>query len=262
MAELDSSTGEWKRALRLVRELYSLAPDASARDHLLREVRSALETVQSPRLRSLARLVTPDADARQLLCVLVPLERVDSRTRITDADMELTDSDSPAGGKPPAKMPMIAVADNLRSLFNVGGLFRTADFFGFEALWLCGYTATPDMAPQLERAALGAVASVPWRSFDSIRDAIAELRRQGRRIYALETSKRAIPLSSATFAFPGALLLGSERFGLDPDVVASADACIAISASGIKNSLNVVTAFGVAAYQARLCYEAGNPSMN
>ena len=256
MAELDSSTEEWKRALRLVRELYGLAPGALGRARLLREARSALETAQSPRLRSLARLVTPEADARQLLCVLVPLERVDSRTRITDADMELTDADRPAACAPKSRMPMIAVADNLRSVFNVGGLFRTADFFGFEELWLCGYTATPDVAPQLERAALGAVASVSWRSFDSIRDAVSELRQRGRSVYALETSRRAVPLPSAAIDFPSALLLGSERFGLDPDVVASADACIAIPASGIKNSLNVVTAFGVAAYQARLCYDA------
>ncbi len=248
MAELDASTEEWKRALARARALYALAPDDAARPAALAALREALSGASSPRLRSFARLVTPDADARRVLSVLVPLERVDARTRITDADMGLTDTDAPSPAAPP--LPLIVVADNLRSAFNVGGLFRTVEFFGLEALWLCGYTATPEH-PQTARAALGAEQSVPWRAFADIREAVAELRRQNRRICALETSTRAQPLSDVAFEGPCALLLGSERFGLDPDVVAAADVCISIPAFGRKNSLNVVTALGIAAYHFR-----------
>ena len=78
----------------------------------------------------------------------------------------------------------------------------------------------------------------------------------GRRVVALETSARAVPLREARFGFPALLLLGSERFGLDPDVVASADECVAIPGHGAKNSLNVVSAFAVAAAAMRAAWDA------
>ena len=183
----------------------------------------------------------------------MPLERVDARTRVTDADLGISDSDAPAA--PPDRFPLVAVADSLRAALNAGALFRAADFFGAEALWLCGYTAGPDH-PQVARSALGAERTVPWRRFGDVREAVAAARSEGRRVYALETSSRAVPLDRAAFEWPAALLLGSERFGLDPDVVAAADACVAIPGHGTKNSLNVAAAFAVAAHAMRAAWEA------
>ena len=224
------------------------AAPGPAREAALAAARAFLAAAEAERLRSLARLLPPGADDRAVLCALVPLERVDARTRVTDADLGIADADAPAA--PPDLFPLVAVADNLRSALNAGGLFRTADFFGVEALWLCGYTAGPDH-PQVARSALGAEAGVPWRRFGDVREAVAAARAEGRRVYALETSSRAVPLAEASFEWPAALLLGSERFGLDPDVVASADACVAIPGHGAKNSLNVVSAFAVAAHAMR-----------
>jgi len=256
MAMLDQETPEWREALRLVRMVADSPSDG--REPALAAARAFLAAAESPRLRSYARLLAPGASERSVIAALVPLERVDARTRITDADLGLTDTDrrvpaakrasptSEGAARPPALFPLVAVADNIRSAFNVGGLFRTADFFGVESLILCGYTATPEN-PQVVRAALGAEAAVPWRHVENIRDAVKTLKAEGRKIYALETAEGARDVDSFPFEFPAALLLGSERFGLDPDVVAKTDGVVAIPAHGIKNSLNVVVAFALAA---------------
>jgi tRNA G18 (ribose-2'-O)-methylase SpoU len=146
----------------------------------------------------------------------------------------------------PDRADFVVVADNIRSAFNAGGIFRTADFFGASRIVLCGYTPTPD-APQVRKTALGADESVPWERVADVRDAIDAFRREGRRIYALETVDGATPVERLAPVFPCALLLGNERFGLDPDVVRSADEVVEIRSHGTKNSLNVVSAFAVAA---------------
>lgn len=253
MATLDEQTPEWREALRLVRAAAGPAPSGAAREAALAAARAFLAGAESERLRGFARLLAPGATERAVLCALVPLERVDARTRVTDADMGLTDADAPAAA--PDRFPLVVVADNLRSALNVGGLFRTADFLGAEAVWLCGYSATPDH-PQVARSALGAERTVPWRRFDDVREALATLRAEGRSVYALETSSRAVPLAGAAFEWPAALLLGSERFGLDPDVVAASDACVAIPGHGAKNSLNVVSALAISAYAMRAAWDA------
>ena len=257
MATLDEQTPEWREALRLVRAAAAPAPSPAAREAALAAARAFLAGAESARLRGFARLLAPGATERAVLCALVPLERVDARTRVTDADMGLTDAD--ASGAAPDRFPLVVVADNLRSALNVGGLFRTADFLGAEAVWLCGYSATPDH-PQVARSALGAERTVPWRRFDGVREAVAALRAEGRCVYALETSARATPPERAAMDRPAALLLGSERFGLDPDVVAAADACLAIPGHGAKNSLNVVSAFAIAGHALRLRWDAAQRS--
>ena len=183
----------------------------------------------------------------------MPVERVAARARVTDADCGITTLDRDLRDP----FPLTVVADNLRSAFNLGGLFRTADAVGATRVFLCGYTATPDN-PQVARSALGAETAVPCETFANVRDAVARLRAEGVAVYALETARDAVPVESFAFRFPCALLLGSERFGLDGDVVAGADAVLCLRTYGRKNSLNVVSAFAVAAYAARAAYNREN----
>jgi tRNA G18 (ribose-2'-O)-methylase SpoU len=212
----------------------------------------------------LSTLIHSGMTERDFLTVLVPLERVAARERISDADMRITTADALSAGTlsadtssadaPPVvhldTFPFIVVVDNLRSALNIGGLFRTADALGVSSVWLCGYSATPEH-PHVARSALGAERVVPWRHVENIRGAVSELRREGYAIYALETARNATPIDALHFEFPCALLLGNERFGLDPDVVALADAVVSIPMHGIKNSLNVVSAFAIAGHAAR-----------
>ena len=99
----------------------------------------------------------------------------------------------------------------------------------------------------MKKTALGADETVPWDHAGDIRDVIDRLHADGYVVYALETADGAADIATVTPSFPCALLLGNERFGLDPDVVAAADATLEIPSHGMKNSLNVVSAFAIAA---------------
>lgn len=246
MTFVSHSPSEWKTALGHVRRIEAQPPGSGGREQAIGFARAMFEAATDPRLANLARLLVPGLSPRGLLAVSVPVERVAARARVTDADMGITGEDRP--NRTP--FPMVVVADNLRSALNVGGLFRTADAVGAEALWLCGYSATPG-CPQVDRSALGAQDAVPWRQWGDVREAIAELRTQGTAVYALETSTQAHPVEHHDFTFPCALLVGNERFGLDPDVAADADALLRIDTFGTKNSLNVVAALAVAGFAAR-----------
>ncbi len=239
---IDISNEEWKKALELVRAALDGddADRAAAFDFM--------RTAESKRILALAHLLQPGATRRSIQAALVPLERVDKRSKITDSEMGIRNTDAPSRTPDPVReeKPFVVVADNLRSAFNAGGVFRTADFFGVSRLVLCGYTPGPDN-PQVKKTALGADESTPWSRVADVRDAIDSLRAEGCTIYALETAEGARDISSFTPRFPCALLLGNERFGLDPDVVALADAVLEIPSRGMKNSLNVVSAFAVAA---------------
>lgn len=238
----------WKTAHALLRRAADAPAGSPERDRAVELARRHFESCGDERLANLAHVLQPGMGDAALLVALVPVERAASRALVRDADMGITTEDAP--GPRPAPLRMVVVADNLRSAFNIGGIFRSADAAGLEAVWLCGYSATPEH-PAVRRAALGADESVPWRVFGNIRDALAELRAEGRAVYALETARNAVPVQRFAFRFPSAILLGSERFGLDPEVVQSADAVLRLETYGLKNSLNVVSAFTAAAYAAR-----------
>ena len=251
---IDLSTEEWKEALRLVQAAF----DAPADDAVRATAFDFLRCAQSKRLMGLAHLLQPGATPRSIQAALVPLERVDKRARVTDAEMGIRNTDAAPGRADRAAFTV--VADNVRSAFNAGGLFRTADFFGADRLILCGYTPGPDN-PQVKKTALGADEATPWEHAGDVRDVIDRLHDEGRRVYALETADGATDIASCTPVWPCALLLGNERFGLDPDVVAMADEVLEIPSHGMKNSLNVVSAFAVAAAFFRNSARAGQTSV-
>lgn len=242
---IDLSTEEWKKALQLVRNAFELEFGTPEQEAARAEAFDFMRLAESKRILKLAHLLQPGTTQRSIQAALVPLERVDTRSKVTDAEiMGIRDTDTAT--EPIDRVAMAVVADNIRSTFNTGGIFRTADFFGADKIFLCGYTPTPENA-QVKKTALGADLTVPWESVPDIRIAIDRLRAEGRKIYALETVDTAKDISAFTPEFPCAMLLGNERFGLDPDVIALADEVLEIRSHGIKNSLNVVSAFSVAA---------------
>ena len=240
---LNDNPDGWRTALRLVRAVLDAA-DGGARETARAAAFDFLRTSDRKHLQSLAHLLRPGTTPRAVQAALVPLERRDRRARVTDDTMGVRDTDAPDAIRNPARYAV--VADNIRSAFNAGGIFRTADFFGAEKIVLCGYTPGPEN-PQVKKTSLGADASVPWERAADVRDAIDAFRAEGRAVYALETADAAQDIFTFRPKTPCALLLGNERFGLDPDVLASADAILEIPSFGCKNSLNVVSAFAVAA---------------
>lgn len=143
---------------------------------------------------------------------------------------------------------MAVILSDLRSAFNVGSIFRTAECLGIGELWLCGITARPGEAA-LEKTAMGTTDKVAWRGFATAIEAVQTARKQGRIVYALETSGQAVSVFDASISFPCALVVGNEALGISPEVLKASDELLELPVMGWKNSLNVGVAFAVCAYQ-------------
>ncbi len=154
-------------------------------------------------------------------------------------------------GAPRRVLPLEALLDNVRSAFNVGSILRCADAAGLRRVHLCGVTPTPThprVAKQVAKTALGAECSVPWAYAANALDAAAALRAEGATLWALEEGPGALSLFDAPLpARPLALVVGSEVTGVDPGLLALCDRVVCLPMRGVKRSLNVAVAFGVAA---------------
>ncbi|MSR77542.1 MAG: TrmH family RNA methyltransferase [Candidatus Omnitrophica bacterium] len=149
------------------------------------------------------------------------------------------------------RLPFCVLLNNIRSLYNVGSIFRTADGVGIEKLWLCGITGFPP-AGGISKTALGAENAVPWEYVQSAGDCIRRLKEQGYQIVMLEQAHQSVPYQDFQPETPVCLVLGNEIQGVGEDLLPLCDAAIEIEMNGeIKNSLNVSVAFGVAAYHYR-----------
>ena len=146
--------------------------------------------------------------------------------------------------------PFSVVLNNIRSLYNVGSIFRTADGVGVEKLWLCGITGIPPDC-QISKTALGAEKSVVWEYRQSAHSVIEELKQKQYQVVLLEQTQKSIPYQEFSPKSPVCLIVGNEISGICDDLVPFCDAAVEIEMAGIKNSLNVTVAFGVVAYHIR-----------
>lgn len=146
------------------------------------------------------------------------------------------------------RCPVIVVLDNLRSAFNVGSVFRTADCALVEKIITCGITAHPPNK-KLDKTALGTLPIVPWEHKPTAVEAIAEMKSAGVRVVALETTNRSETLWNFRFPLPVCLVLGNEALGVSAPVLEAADDLVEIPMFGFKNSINVAAAFGIAMYE-------------
>ncbi len=147
------------------------------------------------------------------------------------------------------KLPVIIVLDNIRSLSNVGSVFRTADAFRMGELYLCGITACPPHR-EIHKTALGADETVKWRYFESTADACKELKKQGYKIYAVEQVSGSTSLQDFHFEAQSALILGNEVEGVDDKALEFCDGAIEIPQEGTKHSLNVSVCAGIVIWSA------------
>ena len=159
------------------------------------------------------------------------------------------------------KMPLIVVLDDVRSMYNVGSVFRTADAFRVEAIYLCGITAQPPH-PEIHKTALGAEDTVAWQHFPTALDAVNTLKQQGYTVFSIEQCEGSTMLSSLNPQFLSpkqgswrgldskyAIVLGNEVKGVHQEVVDASDGCIEIPQFGTKHSLNVSTTAGIVIWE-------------
>jgi tRNA G18 (ribose-2'-O)-methylase SpoU len=148
------------------------------------------------------------------------------------------------------KTPLILVLDNVRSLNNVGSVFRTADSFLLESVYLCGITGTPPNK-DIQKTALGATDTVHWKYFNTTLEALAELKMIGFKVYAIEQAEHSLMLHNFKMDtnFKVAFILGNEINGVAQEVIDACDGVIEIPQTGFKHSLNISIAAGIVSWE-------------
>jgi 23S rRNA (guanosine2251-2'-O)-methyltransferase len=148
------------------------------------------------------------------------------------------------------KLPLVVVLDNVRSLYNVGSVFRSSDAFRVEAIYLCGITATPPSA-EIHKTALGAEDSVEWKYFKTTEEAVEALHDKGYFVYSVEQVEHSTKLQSLSLAPDThyAVIMGNEVKGVKQSVVDMSDGCLEIPQFGTKHSLNVSVTAGIVIWE-------------
>ena len=148
------------------------------------------------------------------------------------------------------KNPVIAVLENIRSAYNVGSVFRTADAFLLEGIYITGYTCIPPHK-EIKKTALGAEETVDWKHFPNATEAINHLRKEGYKVYAVEQAMNSLPLQQIDFKHKEkiAVIFGNEVTGVEQETILQCDGCIEIPQLGMKHSLNIATAAGVVLWE-------------
>jgi 23S rRNA (guanosine2251-2'-O)-methyltransferase len=146
------------------------------------------------------------------------------------------------------RVPVVILLDHVRSMYNVGAFFRTADAAALEKLLLCGITAHP---PQegIAKTALGAEQTVPWEYHVDALVPLRMMKARGYQVAAVETGEAAEDLFNWQPRWPLCVVFGNEVEGLSPELIACCDAHVRLPMRGVKNSLNVATAGGIVAYE-------------
>ncbi|PLW98003.1 MAG: RNA methyltransferase [Marinilabiliales bacterium] len=163
--------------------------------------------------------------------------------KLKNAELNRLDID---GYKRAEKNPVVIVLDNIRSLNNIGSIFRTADAFRVEAIYLCGITAQPPHR-DIHKTALGATDSVNWKYFKTTEEAISELKTKNYVIIALEQAEGSVMLNKF-YPDPNqsyVVILGNEVHGIEQKIVDISDHCVEIPQFGTKHSLNVTVSNGI-----------------
>ena len=157
------------------------------------------------------------------------------------------------------RLPLYVIVENVRSLNNVGSIFRTADGLRFSQIILTGYTGRPPRK-EIDKTALGAVETVPWKEYDTSAEGITILKKDKIPVIGLEQTEKSIDFQEFNYSFPSAIILGNEFKGIEQSTLEMCDACVSLPMFGIKHSLNVSTAFGVIAYEMfkQLKHSVGN----
>lgn len=236
---------------------------ATAFQRALSACGTAGESLPTRKLGDLASKVAITRGPKHLFALLVPIERLSGRSardeeflyseqdgrdrpsveRIenTSASNPNKDSTDANASRAVGRFERIVACENIRSAFNVGAIFRTAETFAANGVWLAGYSPDP------QKTAMGTDAIVPSRRFERMSDALADAKSQGLTIVAVENGPGAIRLDEFEWPEKAIVILGNERFGIDSDTLAKADHIVRIPTQGQKNSLNVGVAFGVVA---------------
>ena len=146
------------------------------------------------------------------------------------------------------KIPVIIVLENIRSMYNVGSVFRTGDAFLIEGIFITGYTAQPPRK-EIDKTALGATETVNWKYFSTTRKALDELKKNDFKLFAIEQVEKSISLEKFSNRDKVAFIFGNEVSGVDEKTILMCDGCVEIPQFGMKHSLNISVAAGIVLWE-------------
>jgi tRNA G18 (ribose-2'-O)-methylase SpoU len=239
-----------KALLQLLCALESNLADTEYSSALVAEIHRCLQWSASAVQNRFASFLslTADSSLHDIMRQIVPLIR-SSQSSFGGNDPEILRFDgSGRQAEAVAPHPLTVVLDNLRSAYNVGSIFRTAECVGAKSILLCGITPAPPH-PGLLKTAMGTEQRLSWQQYSSTEHAVDLLKKQGIPVIALETATHAKPLFDYEVTRPVAVIVGNEALGIEEKILALADEVLTIPVCGWKNSLNVSNAFAVAAYR-------------
>ncbi|MDP8219772.1 MAG: TrmH family RNA methyltransferase [Candidatus Stygibacter frigidus] len=236
--KLDDS-GKETKILKFINKIEKCWEDIDQRRQLIVNFAVFLAYFHSSEYQTVSESLFPEIDRREFLKIIVPIEQK-LRHHLKENDLYIHKVD---GIRERTKLPLIIVLDNLRSAFNVGAIIRTAECFGIEELYFCGYTPDNDKVAQ---TAMGTRELIKASHFDDTPGAIEHLRKANCRIYALETVENATSIYEAELILPAALIVGNEALGISTELLETVDAILEIPLAGWKNSLNVGSATAIA----------------
>lgn len=226
-------------------EDFSLHTEALAN---LKEKILALKSFENDslsRLHEVAKHLVPKMTLRHFVNFSIPFERLLNKS-LQDDEFLIIENDKTQNYLP--ALPVVFVLDNIRSAFNVGSIFRSAECMGASGVYLCGYTPTPDQW-KLGKTAMGTQEHISWHHRERLSDCLQELKDLGYQVVALETAACAQDLYEEFEHEPTAFVLGNERFGLDPEILKFIDEVRIIPLRGKKNSLNVGVTAAIAGFE-------------
>jgi len=219
--------------------------DRKNREALICNLVDCLNWYDLPEASELGSKIRTCFRLEDFLTLIVPWERQFGRD-MTDSDFIIYDQDETTEITKP--FPLYPVLIDLRSSFNVGAIFRTAECLNLEKIYLTGYTATP-VNRKVTKTAMGTDKKMKWEFFQNINELFNIIEERSLYVYALETTSRSESFYEIEYTFPCALLLGNEALGIPHDILEMADQVISIPTRGWKNSLNVATSMAVCAYE-------------
>lgn len=152
------------------------------------------------------------------------------------------------------KIKKVVVLDNIRSIYNVGSIFRTSDALGIDKIFLCGVTPAPTdrfgrARKDLAKVALGAEKDIAWEYISSTKEIIKKLKKEGFQIIAVEQDKKSVDFKKVKPKYPVAVVMGNEVVGIDKKILTLCDVIAEIPMIGNKESLNVSVSFGIVGYR-------------
>ena len=202
------------------------------------------EALEIRKLADLSSRLRQDLALKDLVNLIIPFERALQKS-LRDDEFMILEGDRSLKTE---TFPLILILENIRSAFNVGSFFRTAEALGAQEIILCGYTPTPENE-KIKKTTMGTEAWIQWKSAENLEGAFKDVKRRGFKVIAVETAPKAISINEIFFRQPTAFVFGNERFGLGLTALQTCDEIRKVELSGQKNSLNVGTCGAIVCHE-------------